>query len=137
MRRGRPPVGISTDVMLVTAHLYAALAIGLGVLTIVGGEDRWSAPGYKTALMFPGAPESWGVAILTFGVMLLAGMLLKWPALVAAASLLCGMWCIFFAVTFTIEAQANHQVGLIGAWTFSVVGVLYLVRFVMHWRRFQ
>ena len=42
---------------------------GLGIL--VGGKRRWYGPSYSAALNVPGAPQSWGFAILLLGLLLL------------------------------------------------------------------
>lgn len=113
-----------------TGWMYAGLAIVYGTSIIVGGEDRWAAPAYKTALTVPGAPATWGAVFLTFGVILLVGVITGRTTPIRVGAGLCALWCMFFAVTFLVETIRNDAVGYGGPILWGWFAVMYLIRMV-------
>lgn len=109
-------------------RLMATGAILWGVSVIVGGRDNWAAPIYATALTLPGAPESWGTVAVISGALLLGGSLLGRRNLIKVGGYACGIWNIFFALSFLKEAITNYEtVGAGGAIQFGVTGIVFIL----------
>lgn len=135
-RRVSVDPGVAQGLLAVTGYIYAAFAILVGLGTIVGGATRWRAAAYRTALQVPGAPESWGAALLIAGVLLLVGTIFATRSLIVTGALSCALWCLFFGVSIAIETWSNPAVGFTGPLVWMTFGALYTVRFVSMWRRF-
>jgi hypothetical protein len=68
---------------------------GAGI--IIGGAVRWSGPAYTFLRQAPGAPASWGWAIITGGLLLGTASLITnwWLKLIALVSIV--SWSLGFA----------------------------------------
>ena len=82
----------------------AALAILLGVVIIAcaieSGIHRWSDPAWYYASMLPGSPMSWGVIILSGGILVAAG---EWNPVVRRV----GFWVVFLWFCFMASASSG------------------------------
>lgn len=107
-----------------TARLIATFAIIQGVTIIIGGPHRWSGLSYSVALKAPGAPASWGIVLLLFGVAALAGSLLDRLELVTWGVFLTGLWCLFFALSFATGAWLYRDANTTAMWTYGLLTVL-------------
>lgn len=93
-----PTAGISADARddIIRRNGWALgwLATLLGIVVVFSDQDRWSAQVWHDALRVPGAPPTWGVAILAGGALMLYGLVWKsrpvyhWGCCVAFA------WCV-------------------------------------------
>lgn len=129
---------IADGVIGLTAYLYAAFDVLAGVFIILGGRKSWSAPAYHTALQVPGAPASWGSALLLFGVALLLGLMLGNRPTIVIASALSALWCWFFAITFGYTLAVTPEgVGNLGPLIWGFIGTLFIVRAVAFSRWLQ
>lgn len=126
-----------------TTIVLILFGVVLGLLTILGRAQRWSAPAYKTALEVPGAPESWGWTLLVLSIAAAVGY---WYShsfvggfryglyLLTAGLFLMGMWCLFFGIAFLMQFAGNNTVSANGALINTVLAILYIQRSVMYWR---
>lgn len=111
-------------------RLMATGAVLWGVAVLVGGRSTWAAPIYATALSLPGAPESWGTVAITTGGLLLVGSLIgdRARCWILLGGYGCGIWNIFFAMSFSKEAWNNPStVGAGGAIQFLAAGIAFLL----------
>lgn len=126
-----------------TTILIISFGIALGLITIIGHAQRWSAPAYKVALEVPGAPESWGWTMLILGLVTFLGY---WKShiiigdfraglyMLTAGLFMMGMWCLFFGIAFLLQFVGNNTVSANGALINTVLAILYIQRAVMYWR---
>jgi hypothetical protein len=108
-------------------RLVATYAIVQGLLIIIGGRHRWSAPSFSTAMTVPGAPASWGVALLVFGVLTLGGTFILTSLgtkLVAVGTSGTSAWCVFFAGSLAVAAWHNPQASTMGVLTYVLFAVM-------------
>lgn len=121
--------GEAQDLIQDLTRLLASGAILWGVFTVIGGIEKWSTPIYKTALQFPGAPESWGIVAIATGGMLLAGSLLgpKGRKLILIGGYGCGIWNMFFAGSFLKEFLGASQVSAGASIQFATSSVVFIL----------
>lgn len=119
-----------------TTQALGRLALTFGVLVglmiLVGGEQRFGGRSYATALTYPGAPESWGwIALLVglFGIVSSIGGHLRfvWWALMILA-----VWAGFFAISFAQTAYLDPHASTTGVAVYGYVAVSSLVLAVAH-----
>lgn len=116
------------------ARWTLTVAIILGLLIVIGGEPRFSAPSYAAALRYPYAPESWGVALSIAGVFGLVSSLvgrLRWTAI---GLLLVAVWCLFFGLSFADTAASNPNAGTTGVPIYGFALVVSVLLAVVHWK---
>ncbi|MGW4718246.1 hypothetical protein [Nocardia sp. NPDC004260] len=111
-----------TRFVAIVLLLFAAV---YGVITIVGGAGRWSSPAYEVALQVPGAPESWGAALLGCSVMGLLGFATRILPVVAVGFGGCAAWSTAFAFSIGVVAARNDGVGWGGVATWGSIALLY------------
>lgn len=129
---------IADGVIALTAYIYAAFDIAAGVLIVLGGRKSWAAPAYHTALQLPGAPASWGIALLAFGVVMFLGLILGHRPAIVIGSALSALWCWFFAITFGYTLFVTPAgVGNLGPLIWGFIGTLFIVRAVAFSRWLQ
>lgn len=119
--------GVTTLLML--------FAFTIGVFTVVGGESRWNAKAFETALGVPGAPESWGYAISSLAVIAALGYW-SWgrlhtrfwnPRYVTFGGLFgIGIWSLSFGLAFFREYMNSESVSIFGSALFFLLSVIYI-----------
>lgn len=125
------------EVVEQSGRVYSLGAILAGVAIVLGGRGRWAAHDYDTALLIPGAPESWGYTLTTLGALMLFGLMRGHRKLVMTASWGCALWCWFFAVSVTVEVIQNPGVGYLGPVMWGTFGTLFIFRAMLHRKVFQ
>lgn len=123
----RPDMNPFVALSFVRLVSIGALLFGAvyGLITIVGGAGRWSSPAYEVALQVPGAPESWGAALLGVSTLGLLGFAARILPLVAVGVGGCAVWSTAFAFSIGMVAARNPGVGWGGVATWSFVALLY------------
>jgi hypothetical protein len=95
-----------------TIWAFVIYSLWQGAGIVVGGAERWSSPSFTYLREAPGAPASWGWALIVMG------LLLGWASLARAwwikCVALCGIstWSVGFAsgaqyATTTVETAAT------------------------------
>ena len=104
------------------AFVVYSLIQGAGI--VIGGTVRWSAPSFTYLRDAPGAPASWGWALMAFGMALgLASLLPSWW--LKAASLLCiVIWSLLFASGAQYAASTIPTAATTGAPVYTLVALL-------------
>lgn len=108
-------------------RLLATFAVLQGIFIIIGGSERWSGPGFATALQLPGAPPSWGAILLLCGVSAIVGSFRCKPILVAVSHFCGAGWSVFFAFTFVLTALQNEKAATTGIWAYSLIAFMYVI----------
>lgn len=130
-----------------TVIVLMVLSFSLGFVTIIGHAQRWVAPAYEVALQVPGAPESWGWALIILSWIASLGywhseftfdvgkhcVALGKLALIVGMFLV-GMWFLFFGLSFLLQFIQNSTVSANGALINFIISILYIQRSVMYWR---
>lgn len=115
--------------------LLILFALTIGVFTVAGGESRWDAEAFETALGVPGAPESWGYAIAALAVIAALGYwtwgsFRTWfwnPRYVLSSALFgIAIWSLSFGLAFLREYFARETVSMFGAALFFLLAVIYI-----------
>lgn len=126
-------VGVVLMIFRSLTRGVAAYAVVQGLFIILGGRERWSSPSLAIALSVPGAPASWGIALLIAGILVYFGLRKAHNRLIALALVGIGVWNLFFAVTIAWTALHNQYVTTTGAFTYTffailacIMGVAYL-----------
>lgn len=104
----------STILSRMTIWVVGAYALVQGIGIIDGGRIRWAGDAYAVARQVPGAPLSWGVALIAFGVLTLVGSFTRhwWTKTVGLGGL--AAWSIFFGFGALFAALQTPTVGTTG-----------------------
>lgn len=117
-------------------RLIAAYAVVVGVAILIGGPQRFAGLSYRVAIQTPGAPSSWGVAIILAGVLMLAGSLFAMPRIIALGALLGAIWAALFAWAFSVAAIRYDEANTTAQWAyltlFVLCGLISGVHIAMH-----
>lgn len=108
------------------ARLLATFAVVQGVAILIGGAIRWSAPAFRVALQLPGAPASWGLALLLSGALALAGSLLRGRRTTVVGMYAIAVWCGFFALAF-LGAYGDPHASTTGVSAYGALMVLSIL----------
>lgn len=113
-------------------RLLSVFSILQGFFIFIEGQERWSEPSYRAALLVPGSPDSWGYVILAAGVVSLTGSILGKNLLITIGSYLASAWCglfgIFFlagVILYKIPATTSVASYLTLSILFAMIGVVY------------
>jgi hypothetical protein len=134
MHERRLPPDLSQWVVQALSRLLATYAIFQGATIILGGPERWQGQAFITALTFPGAPASWGFALLTFGSLALAGTFTPRMRLTACALFLVGVWSLFFTITLAKTALEVPTAATTGVFVYGHMTVTACVLAVTYGR---
>jgi EamA domain-containing membrane protein RarD len=107
--------------------LFFSIAIVIGIVTVFSNDTRWSSSAYQTASLFPGAPKSVGLIILTFGLMCIYGIAHAKKLIAVLGYLFSALWCFFFALSFLREALNQKSVSPLGFIVFGGLGAGFLL----------
>jgi hypothetical protein len=108
---------------------WYAIIQGAGILA--GGAGRWASPTYTLLKSVPGAPASWGGAVIGFGVTILIGSYTRrWLVKSTGMFLLCA-WHVCFATGALVAAFQFPGAGstaapiyyLVAYWTAALIWV--------------
>ncbi|WP_280224913.1 hypothetical protein [Nocardia farcinica] len=120
-----------------TALAFLAFGAVHGLLTVLGGQARWSAPAYEVALQIPGAPESWGAVLLAASLLGLIGCAARLLPVIMAGFAGCAVWATCFALCVGIVAARNPGVGWGGVVTWTFLAIMYAACTAAGARRFH
>lgn len=103
----------------------ATVGVALGVAMIVGGPERFSSPGFRTARVVPGGVYTWGGMLTAAGLLTAAGIIRHWSRRIVMAGMACeGCWFAFFAVSLGVATFSDPHVAVTGPIVYSGVAVL-------------
>lgn len=113
-----------------TILCLAAGGAVLGVAMILGGPDRFGAPGFATARLVQGGVYTWGAVLMTSSGVSLAGIVRGWSRRVVMAGMaLEGCWFAFFAVALGLAAFRDPKVAVTGPIIYTVIAIVCAVGF--------
>lgn len=113
-------------------RLALIFATIVGILILVGGEQRFGSPSLSAALSYPGAPDSWGVVALVAGLSGLVASYLGRPLYVWWSLMLLSTWATFFAFSFIESATRDPGAATTGVAVYAYVAVSSLILGVAH-----
>lgn len=104
------------------AFIVYCLVQGAGI--VAGGEIRWSSPAFTYLRQTPYAPESWGWALILFGLVLgVASLTRNWWLKVAALTGIVS-WSLAFASGAQYAAAVLPTAGTTGGPVYILVAVV-------------
>ena len=118
------PTTISARFAIWSFVIYS-LWQGSGIL--VGGSERWVGPAYTKLREVPGAPASWGWALITLGLMLGTASLLNLWRLKLVALVGISTWSFGFAFGAQYATSTVETAGTTGGPVYLLVCILSAV----------
>lgn len=115
-------------------RLFGTYGIVQGFFIVLGGPQRWQSPGLSAAMSIPGAPGSWGVALMVLGAVALAGTFHPRMRVVLAGLLGIAAWDLFFAGTLAKVVLESPNVATTGVFVYSRDGIAACILAVAYWR---
>lgn len=117
------------------AYVFSVYGVLQGTVIILGGPNRFSAIGYRTAMAVPGAPPSWGWFLLVASLAAVIGVRMgKWRIGQWGMGA-CGLWSMFFAVTFAVSAVRYENANLTAMVTYGKDAVMFILISVIYHHR--
>ncbi|QGH75266.1 membrane protein [Mycobacterium phage Quesadilla] len=120
----------------VVTVLLAIIPTAYGVLTWVYGVELWNDSSiYQTALEAPGAPQSWGAAMVILGVLTaISGWRAHNRCLMITTGLTALLLAMFMAMFLTEFIQHTDREGALApAMIYAVLSMCFLARSRMAW----
>jgi hypothetical protein len=109
--------------------VLAVLGVGMGAAMLLGGPDRFSADGFRTARMVPGGVYTWGGLLLAAGLVNLLGVLGPWSWRTVIVGLtLQGLWFAFFAVSLFMASVGQPRVAVTGPFAYGGLAALCAIK---------
>lgn len=134
MPERRLPPDLAQWVVQALSRLLATFAILQGAAIILGGRDRWQGSGFTVAMTVPGAPATWGWALLGFGAAALWATWAPKRRVAAVALTGIGAWCLFFAGSFVKVVLDIPNAPTTGIFTYGFMAVFACVLAVAYRR---
>lgn len=127
---------IAIYLWIVRALTRLALTFGIvvGTLILIGGEERFGSRSYANALLYPGAPWSWGIVAFLAGALGLLGSIARWREAVWWGLLILTTWSTFFAISFASTAAADPGASTTGVAVYSYVAISSVILGLAHRR---
>lgn len=119
--------------MRLSTYIMAVYAMIQGILVIIGGPDRFSALGYRTAMIVPGAPASWGWVLLAFGIISFVGIKNRMYRVGYLGMFGAGTWSFCFGGAFLISAVQYPEANLTAVATYGKDGVIFVLMAMAQW----
>jgi hypothetical protein len=127
-------IAIYLWVVRALARLALTFGVIVGTLILVGGEERFGGRSFADALMYPGAPWSWGIVALSAGVVGMLGSLVRWRHLVWWGLMVLATWSTFFAISFFTSAVDDPSAATTGIAVYGYVAISSIVLALAHRR---
>lgn len=104
--------------------VFVGYSLWQGSGIVMGGSGRWVGPAYTFLRKAPGAPASWGWALITFGLLLgTASLLTLWRLkLVALAGI--SIWSLGFSVGAQYATSTVPTAGTTGSPAYFLICIL-------------
>lgn len=106
----------------------------LGLAIAISGKAAWGAADYTEALKVPGAPQSWGWALVCGGAAIVGGKLFSHRNRITllAGLFFCGAWHLMFGASFVTEYIHTGSYGLLLAVTHLWLSFMYIYKFSVY-----
>lgn len=113
-------------------RLLSTYAVVQGLNIVLSDSARWSTVSFTVALGLPGAPATWGFALLTFGAVALVGSLFGMCRPVMFGLVGGAVWCVFFAWSFFASSLEFPDASATGAIVYCALGILFVLIAVVY-----
>ena len=117
----------SQTAVLGVVLVLVLFAIVRGGSMFFEGAERWQEGSHAVALLLPGAPPTWGVALFVSGLVGLVALRTGRYRLLFHALYGTAFWCTLFTVAFVASVAQNPNAAGGGIWTYSFFALLYVV----------
>lgn len=121
---------IASKLLSKVVSLYTLL---IGTSIVIGGEERFAAPGFRSAMKLPWAPESWGWWCIACGLVMAIGVVRRWPRVIAVGVFGMAVWSVFFALSFLISSINYSEANSTGMWVYGKDAVIFTILGVVLW----
>ena len=113
--------------MRMASLVFSIYALVQGMLIVFGGAGRFSAPGYRVASSFPGAPDIWGTWMIIAGCLAFYGIKTRSYRVAWLGMGLSGIWSILFSGAFLASALQNPNANLTAIAAHGKDAVIFLL----------
>lgn len=120
-------------IMRMSAYVFCVYSILQGTLIILGGPARFSSAAYRTALLLPYAPQSWGWCLAIFGVISFIGVKNRKYLWGAIGMFGAGVWSMAFALAFLISSIQYPEANLTAAAAYGKDSILFILIGMTEW----
>lgn len=127
-------IGTAQWTVRALGRLALTFAVLVGMLILAGGEDRFGTQSYANALLYPGAPWSWGIVAFATGLIGLFASSMGWFRVVWWCLMLLATWSLFFAISFAQSAVNDPQASTTGIAVYGYVAISSLILGLTHRR---
>ena len=104
--------------------VFVAYSLWQGSGIVVGGPERWAGAGYTVLREVPGAPASWGWALILFGLLLgMASLMTAWRLKFLALAGI-SIWSLGFSVGAQYATNTVATAGTTGGPVYFLVCIL-------------
>ena len=104
--------------------VFVAYSLWQGSGIVIGGEARWGGPGFILLREAPGAPASWGWALIIFGLLLGAASLMTAWRLKCLALAGISIWSLGFSVGAQYATSTVTTAGTTGGPAYFLICIL-------------
>jgi hypothetical protein len=130
-------IGVYRSTARSIAWTLVGTAFGLGLVFLLGDDERFSSPSFVRLMDVPGGKHLWGLAWLIGGVVLATVRLSptsdKKLLALAISHFLGGVLALFFALFFLQAAIQDPHASLTGPVAYGALGWIYLTFAVANW----
>lgn len=110
-----------------TIRQWGAVIAGYGLLTIIGGPDRWGAPPYRFLNWIPGSCYTVGALMLAAGTGVLVGSFAGRYRLRDGAMFVAMIFCVCLSAAFLVAGVADRHASLAGWLLFAGLALQFRV----------
>jgi hypothetical protein len=123
--RGLPvPAGDYVVIVRLTSRILGGFGVGLGLVIILGGPDRFTAPSLAVARQVPGQQYTWGAVAAAAGIAILVGGIRRAWTVLLAGTVALALWCTFFAVSVALAALIDPHAPFTGVVTYGTLALI-------------
>lgn len=106
---------------------FVVYAVWQGVGIMLGGPERWNSPGFATLRLAPNPTIFWGTWLVSFGLLVGLGSLLRFFWLKAVGLIGIATWSILFAFGGLVAAATVPTASNTGGKTYVLIAAVAVI----------